>query len=337
MEMHVNIGLMCSVLVLAYGFDFINGFHDAANSIATIVTTGVLTPKQAVLWAAFFNFIAFLFFRLMVAQSIGSDLIVGNLVDTTLIFVALISAIAWGLLTWYLGIPSSSSHAIMGGLAGAAIVKGGFGVLILSGFNKVLLGIFVSPLLGLFTSYCFIKLTQRWSSKQAKASTTGWFAKWQLLSSACLSLAHGGNDAQKTMGIIAMLLFANGWLHGSFYVPWWVIISCNLMISLGTLAGGWRIVKTMGTQITTLNTYLGCAAELSAASVIALSTQYGIPISTTQTVTGAITGTGIASQNHAINWRLLLQIAMIWMITLPATALLSGCLLWLLQAAQAWR
>ena len=314
------------VIVTAFAFDFINGFHDAANSIATIVTTGVLTPKQAVVWAAFFNFIAFLFFHLSVAQTIGSGLIDPHLISPSFIFAALIGAIFWNLATWYYGIPSSSSHALIGGLAGAAVAKGGFAALQLTGFIKVGLGIFLSPLLGIIIGYLFVGLLNRLTNHTSKKKIDGFFRYGQLLSSALLSLTHGGNDAQKTMGIIAILLFSTSWIQGPFYVPFWVVISCQAVISLGTLAGGWRIVHTMGTQITQLNTLKGCAAETGAALTIFAATEFGVPVSTTQTVTGAIAGVGLSTGIKGAHWRMLKRIFLSWLLTIPAAGMVAAAI-----------
>lgn len=315
------------VILLAYAFDFINGFHDAANSIATIVATGVLTPNQAVIWAAFFNFIAFLVFSLMVAQTIGKGLIDVNVVTPELIFSALVGAIIWNLFTWYFGIPSSSSHALIGGLAGAALIKGGFAVLIPAGFIKVALGIFISPLLGITTgltfSYIFSQLLRRYTEEQLSKVFKG----FQLASSALLSLTHGGNDAQKTMGIIAVLLFSASWLDGQFYIPNWVVLSCYSMISLGTLAGGWRIVHTMGHKITHLNTLKGCAAECGAATVIFAATEVGVPVSTTHTVTGSIAGVGLVAGLGAIQWQVFKRIFISWLLTIPAAGMVAGLIM----------
>ncbi len=315
-----------SVIFIAYVFDFINGFHDAANSIATIVTTGVLTPRQAVLWAAFFNLIAFIFFNLMVAKTIGSGLIDTSIIDTKLIFAALIGAISWNLLTWYFGLPSSSSHAIIGGLAGAAIARGGLTTLKLSGFIKVAIGIFITPAVGLLMGLLFTYALTHLVRHKSEHSLKRWFKGLQLTSSALLSLTHGSNDAQKTMGIIAVLLFSNEWLDGAFYVPFWVIISCQLVISLGTLAGGWRVVHTMGTKITTLNSLRGCTAETSAAAIIFAATEFGVPVSTTQTVTGAIAGTGLVRGLGGTHWPIMRLILLSWLFTIPATGLVAGAI-----------
>lgn len=318
--------ILC-VVFIAYIFDFINGFHDAANAIATIVVTGVLTPRQAVLWAAFFNFIAFMFFNLMVAQTVGHGLIDEHLINSQLIFSALIGAILWNLLTWYFGLPSSSSHALIGGLAGAAVVRGGLTSLKMAGFTKVAFGLFIAPLIalsiGLILSYLFRYLLR---NKQEQL-TNRLFSGLQLASSALLSITHGANDAQKTMGIIASLLFSAAWFKGAFYVPTWVVITCQATISLGTLAGGWRIVRTMGTKITHLNTMRGCAAETGAAAIIFASTIYGVPVSTTQTVTGAIAGVGLVNGMQGTHWPILKLIFLSWLLTIPATALIAGSIM----------
>ena len=315
------------VLFTAFVFEFINGFHDAANAIATIVTTGVLTPRQAVLWAAFFNFIAFLIFNLMVAKTIGDGLIDTRLVNAQFILAALVGAIFWNLVTWYYGLPSSSSHALIGGLAGAAIAKGGFSSLKLSGFAKVAAGIFLSPALGLIIgflfTFCLTKLLKKYSEERLNKLFKG----FQLASSALLSLTHGGNDAQKTMGIITVLLFSASWLEGAFYVPFWVVISCHAVISLGTLAGGWRIVNTMGTKITELNTLKGCAAESGAALTIFVATECGVPVSTTHTVTGAIAGVGLINGIYGAHWKVLRRIFFAWLLTIPAAALVSAAII----------
>ena len=315
------------VIFTAFVFDFINGFHDAANSIATIVTTGVLTPRQAVLWAAFFNFIAFLIFNLMVAKTIGSGLIDTHLIDAPFILAALVGAIFWNLLTWYYGLPSSSSHALIGGLAGAAITKGGFSSLKIAGFTKVAAGIFISPILGLLIGFLLTYgLTQLLKHKtQVQLNTL--FKGFQLTSSALLSLTHGSNDAQKTMGIITVLLLSESWVNGPFYVPFWVIISCQAVISLGTLAGGWRIIQTMGTKITTLNTMKGCAAETGAALTIFVATEFGVPVSTTHTVTGAIAGVGLTAGVHGTHWKVLRRIFFSWLLTIPAAALVASAVM----------
>jgi PiT family inorganic phosphate transporter len=320
--MDMNTMFILFVILLAYFFDFINGFHDAANAIATIVTTGVLTPIQAVCWAAFFNFIAFIVFNLMVAKTIGAGLIDVNLVDPSFIFATLLAAISWNLITWYFAMPSSSSHALIGGLAGAALVKGGLGSLQYAGFIKVIIGILVAPLIGMIIGWFINYLLMQ--TRNIKRPLTSLFKGLQLTSSAFLSLAHGGNDAQKTMGIIAILLFSSGWIGTTFYVPFWVVISCHCVISLGTLVGGWRIVHTMGTKITTINTMDGTAAETGAAIIIFAATQGGIPVSTTHTVTGAITGVGLMKGTSHVNWLTIKQIFLSWCLTIPMSGLLSA-------------
>lgn len=312
------------VLFLAFLFDFINGFHDAANSIATIVSTGVLSPRQAVLWAAFFNFIAFMIFNLVVAKTIGNGLIDTSLVEPQFILAALLGAIFWNLITWYYGIPSSSSHALIGGLAGATIAKGGFSALNLMGFAKVGTGIIFSPMLGLIIGLLFSHCINKLLPHYGRQRLTKYFKGLQLLSSALLSLTHGGNDAQKTMGIIAVLLFSVAWIDGPFHVPFWVVVSCHAVISLGTLLGGWRIVETLGKKITHLNPMKGCAAETGAAFTIFVATELGVPVSTTHTVTGAITGSGFMSGVH---WPILRRIFISWILTIPAAGLVSAAII----------
>jgi len=317
------------VILLAFVFDFINGFHDASNSIATIVATGVLTPRQAVIWAAFFNFIAFLFFKLSVANTIGTGLINPELVDSTLICAALIGAIIWNLITWYYGLPSSSSHALIGGLAGAALAKGGLAALKFSAFTKIIIAIILSPLLGILLGLLIATLINKLTHNYSEATKYKWFKTLQLFSSAMLSLAHGGNDAQKTMGIIAVLLYSANWLGEVFYVPFWVVIGCHLVMGLGTLAGGWRIVHTLGKKITHLNYMNGCAAETSAAIIISTATNLGIPISTTHTVTGTIAGVGVAGNINNTNWSILYRIFSTWVLTIPSSALIAASIIYL--------
>ncbi len=311
------------VIALAFVFDFINGFHDAANSVATIVSTGVLKPLTAVAWAAFFNFIAFLFFQLKVAGTIGTGLITPTIVDPYFIFAALSGAITWNLLTWYFGLPSSSSHALVGGLVGAAIAKGGMATLNYPGLTKVIVSIVLSPLLGCLLGFLLVSLV-KWLTRNIKESSVNhWFGRIQFASAALLSLGHGGNDAQKTMGVIAVLLFSSHLLDGHFYVPIWVMISCNLVMALGTLMGGWRIVNTLGSKITKLNPMLGSCAETGAAATLFLATNLGIPVSTTHTITGAITGVGIKS----VQWATIRRIMWAWFLTLPAAGLIAAGLI----------
>lgn len=318
------------VLLTAYIFDFVNGFHDAANSIATIVTTKVLTPIQAVLWASLFNFIAFLFFKMAVAQTIGTELVTTSIVDIYLIFSALVSAILWGLITWFYGMPSSSSQALIGGLAGAAIFKGGWVTLKWAGLYKIFIGILITPILGLTASVLVMFVINRLLRIRNTKTNQKLFKTLQLFSSACLSITHGTNDAQKTMGIITLLLFSSSWLQGDFYVPWWVTITCHLALALGTLSGGWRIVRTMGTQITHLNPVRGCAAETGAALAIMTASVFGVPVSTTQTVAGSIAGVGVFHSARQLNWSTIRRMVLSWLFTIPATASVAAGIMWLL-------
>lgn len=321
--MATSLSFILFVVALAFIFDFINGFHDAANSIATIVATGLLKPLTAVIWAAFFNFIAFLFFKLQVASTIGTGLIEPFIVDPYLIFAAISGAIFWNLVTWYFGLPSSSSHALIGGLIGAALVKGGVASLHFSGINKVVIAIVLSPVLGLLLGWLFMvvaeKITKNWPSQTIKR----WFSYIQLASAAMLSLGHGGNDAQKTMGIIAVLLFSAHLLNGHFYVPLWVVISCNLVMGLGTLAGGWRIIHTLGHKITPLTRLGGSCAQTGAAITLFVATDLGIPVSTTHTITGAITGVGI----HNVQWSVIRRIVWAWLLTMPAAGIIAALIM----------
>lgn len=309
------------VIFLAFIFEFTNGFHDAANSIATIVATKVLSPLQAVIWAAFFNCVAFLFFKLSVATTIGNGLVNPEIVNPHLIFAAMISAISWNLLTWYYGLPSSSSHALIGGIVGAAICKGGIYSLQFSGFTKIMVGMLLSPLLGILAGLCLATLITR----LVKNPSNKWFKILQLASSAMLSLSHGGNDAQKTMGIISLLLLSSFSPGQEFHIPSWVVLSCYAVMGLGTLAGGWRIVHTMGQKITTLTPVLGSAAEAGATIVIFIATGLGAPVSTTHTVTGSIAGVGM-SQGFT-SWSTMYKIFLAWLITIPATGLIAAAIM----------
>lgn len=322
--MEIHFAFVLFIILLALVFDFTNGFHDAGNSIATIVATKVLTPLQAVIWAAFFNFIAFLFFKLSVANTIGSGLIHVDYVSPYLIFSAVVSAIIWNILTWYYGLPSSSSHALIGGLAGAALGKGGIHALILSGFTKVIVAIILSPLIGMLIGFILTVIVNKLTRNNTAAINHRWFKHIQLVSSAALSLTHGGNDAQKTMGIIAILLYSNAMLGDHFYIPFWVVISCQAVIALGTLFGGWRIVHTMGKKIVQLNTLRGTCAEAGAAIVIFAATDFGVPISTTQTVTGSIAGVGLSKSFFGVHWPTMNKIFLTWIVTIPVTALISA-------------
>ncbi len=318
------------IVLIAYVFDFINGFHDAANSIATIVTTRVLTPRQAVIWAALFNFVGVIFFNQTVAETIGHQLIVSSSLQPNVIVAALLAAIFWGLLTWYYGLPTSLSQSLIGGLVGAAMMRHGVASIQLMGLGKVLLGIFISPLIGLLFGSTLIFILNRKCRDYNPWHVNQFFKGLQLVSSACLSVAHGANDAQKTMALITVLLYAAGELHGSFHVPLWVAISCNGVMALGTLVGGWRIVKTLGTRITHLNTMRGCGAETGAAAAILLATTYGIPVSTTQTVTGSIAGVGLVNGISGARWPMLRLIFLSWLVTVPFSALVGGLVAWFL-------
>jgi PiT family inorganic phosphate transporter len=311
------------IIFVALVFDFTNGMHDAANSISTIVSTRVLSPRQAVLWAAFFNFVAFLVFKTTVAETIGKGMIDIRTVNATVIFAGLIGAISWNFITWYFGIPSSSSHALIGAYAGAAIAKSGFGVIIGSGWIKTLLFLVLAPSIGLALGF-ILKIASTWMLyKQNPAGVNKWSRITQLFSAALYSLGHGGNDAQKTMGVIASLLFTGGLIH-EFKVPLWVVLCAYTAISLGTFSGGWRIVKTMGQKITKLTPVDGSCAEISAACSIFLATHLGVPVSTTHVITGAISGVGSAIRVSAVRWGVTFRIVWAWILTIPASALLGG-------------
>jgi PiT family inorganic phosphate transporter len=319
----VTLSFIILVIFLALVFDYTNGMHDAANSISTIVSTRVLSPRQAVLWAAFFNFVAFLIFGTTVATTIGKGMIDIKTVTTTVILAGVAGAIFWNLLTWYFGLPSSSSHALIGGYAGAAIVKSGFGVILASGWYKTLMFIVLAPTIGLCLGFLLKIMTMWMIYKQSPVVVNKWARVLQLFSAALYSLGHGGNDAQKTMGIITSLLFAGGLIQ-EFKVPLWVVLSAHAAIGLGTLSGGWRIVKTMGQKITKLEPIDGVCAETSAAFSIFLATHLGIPVSTTHVITGAISGVGSATRFSAVRWGVTIRIVWAWIFTIPAAALLAG-------------
>lgn len=325
--------LLVSVTIcLALFFDFLNGFHDAANSIAAIVSTRVLKPHWAVLWAAFFNFIAFLFFGVHVATTIGTGLVDPHVITTQIIFSALIGAIIWNILTWYYGLPSSSSHALIGGLLGAAIARAGMHPLEWLGITKVLAAIVISPLLGMLMGMVLMLLTARIFFYSAPHRIEGWFRRLQFLSSAFISLGHGSNDAQKTMGIIAILLYSAGLLGDKFYVPIQVVILCNFVIALGTFFGGWRIVKTMGMKITKLKPVSGFCSDTASAFTLALATYLGIPVSTTHTVTGAIIGVGSSLNGFSsVRWGVAKNIVWAWVLTIPASGLVAAAIWYLIQ------
>lgn len=316
--------LLIILIAVALIFDFLNGLHDAANSIATVVSTRVLSPHIAVMWAAFFNFIAFLFFGLHVAQTIGTGLISAEVVDWRVVFGALMGAITWNLVTWWGGIPSSSSHALIGGLIGAGTAKGGISAIVWSGVLKTVGAIALSPLLGFMLALLLV-LTVSWIFvRSTPFAVDKTFRVLQLGSAALYSLGHGGNDAQKTMGIIAGLLYAEGHLGSEFYVPLWVVLSCQTAMALGTYLGGWRIVRTMGSRITRLNPMQGFCAEMGGAVTLFLATWLGIPVSTTHTITGAIIGVGAARKVSAVRWNIAGSIVIAWIITLPMAALIGA-------------
>lgn len=319
-----SIGFVIFLVVVALVFDFINGFHDSANSISTVVSTRVLSPKYAVLWAAFFNFAAVFFVGTGVAHTVGQGIIHLDIVDNLLVFSALGGAIIWNLVTWYYGLPSSSSHALIGGLIGAAVSKAGPGTLVWSGITKATIFIIVSPAIGMALGFIFMVLSLNLNHHSNMAKSDKLFRKLQLCSAAVYSLGHGMNDAQKTMGIIAMALFSKGLLGDTFYIPIWVIIVCYTVISLGTMSGGWRIVKTMGTRITKLRPIGGFSAETAAACSIIGATIAGIPVSTTHTITGAIVGVGSTKRLSAVRWGVAGNIVWAWVLTIPVSALISA-------------
>lgn len=324
MEATLAFPLLVGLIGVALFFDFLNGLHDAANSIATIVSTRVLRPQYAVFWAAFFNFIAFLFFGLHVAETIGKGIIDPAIITPPVIFAALMGAIIWNIVTWIFGIPSSSSHALVGGLVGAGVAKTGVSAIVFSGVFKTVLAIFMSPMIG-FLLALFLVLVVTWLFvRQTPFAVDKSFRILQFVSASMYSLGHGGNDAQKTMGIIAVLLYSQGYLGSTFQVPLWVVISCQTAMALGTLFGGWRIVHTMGSKITKLNPMQGFCAETGGALTLFGATWLGIPVSTTHTITGAIVGVGAAKRVSAVRWGLASNILIAWIITLPSAALISA-------------
>jgi PiT family inorganic phosphate transporter len=316
--------ILILLIVVALAFDFLNGLHDAANSIATIVSTRVLSPRYAVMWAAFFNFIAFLFFGLHVATTVGTGIITPDIIDDRVIFGALMGAISWNLITWWAGIPSSSSHALVGGLVGAGVTKAGFGAVVTSGVLKTSFAIVLSPTIGFFLALILVLIVSWLFVKASPASGDKAFRSLQFVSASLYSLGHGGNDAQKTMGIIAVLLFSHGMLGPEFHVPLWVVLACQAAMGLGTLFGGWRIVHTMGSRITRLTPMQGFCAETGGAITLFGATWLGIPVSTTQTITGAIIGVGSARRVSAVRWSVAKDILIAWVLTIPAAALLAS-------------
>ncbi len=324
MDAALSFSLLASLIAVALFFDFLNGLHDAANSIATIVSTRVLRPQYAVLWAAFFNFIAFLFFGLHVAETLGTGIIDPAIVTPRLIFAALMGAIVWNIVTWIFGIPSSSSHALVGGLVGAGLVRTGFDAIVWTGLLKTVGAIFMSPMIGFFLALLLVLVVSWIFVRQTPFAVDRTFRGLQFVSASLYSLGHGGNDAQKTMGIIAVLLFSQGYLGTEFSVPFWVVIACQSAMALGTLFGGWRIVHTMGSKITRLNPMQGFCAETGGAITLFAATWLGIPVSTTHTITGAIIGVGAARRVSAVRWGLASNIVIAWLITMPAAAFIAA-------------
>jgi inorganic phosphate transporter, PiT family len=320
METALSSFALVGLIAVALLFDALNGLHDAANSIATVVSTRVLRPHYAVAWAAFFNFIAFLFFGVHVAQTVGTGIVAAEVVDAAVIFGALMGAIVWNLITWWLGIPSSSSHALIGGLAGAAVTKAGFGAIVWHGLSITAAAIVVSPLLGFFLALLLVLAVSWTFARSTPSGVDNFFRSAQLLSAALYSLGHGGNDAQKTMGIIAVLLYSQGLLGATFHIPFWVVLICQAAMGLGTLVGGWRIVHTMGSRITRLHPVQGFCAEAGGSITLFLATSLGVPVSTTHTITGAIVGVGAARKVAGVRWNVASDVVVAWIVTLPAAA-----------------
>jgi inorganic phosphate transporter, PiT family len=319
------------IVFVALIFDFINGFHDAANSIATVVSTRVLTPLQAVVWAAFFNFVAAFGFGVQVATTVGKGVVHANVIDQWVILAGLVGAIAWDLITWYWGLPTSSSHALIGGFGGAAVAKAGFGSLVAAGLIKIGVFMILAPLIGLVIGFTVMLVTMWTFRNQTPGRVDRVFRRGQLLSAAAYSLGHGTNDAQKTMGIIAVLLFTTGHLGKEFYVPFWVIMAAHAAIALGTMMGGWRIVKTMGMRITKLRPIGGFSAETAGAITLIGTAIGGIPVSTTQTISGSIMGVGAMQRLSAVRWGVAGRIVWAWILTIPASAVVSAATWYLLK------
>lgn len=337
MDASLAFPVLVGLIAVALAFDFLNGLHDAANSIATIVSTRVLRPQYAVFWAAFFNFIAFLVFGLHVANTIGTGIIEPDIIDNHVIFAALVGAIAWNLITWALGIPSSSSHALIGGLLGAGVAKAGFAAAVWSGLSMALLAIVLSPFVGFLLALVLVAVVSWLSVRSTPFAVDRAFRILQFVSASLYSLGHGGNDAQKTMGIIAVLLYSNGQLGSEFSVPFWVVLACQSAMALGTLMGGWRIVRTMGLRITRLTPMQGFCAETGGAATLFMATFLGVPVSTTHTITGAIVGVGAARRASAVRWNVASSIVYAWIITIPASALVAALAYWASSAIAALR
>ena len=327
----ISLAVVVVLVLVALAFDFMNGFHDAANAIATITSTRVLKPHQAVLLAAFFNFAALFVFQLKVAATVGKGIIDPSVVDHYVVFGALIGAISWNVITWWYGIPSSSSHALIGGLVGAAVAKAGIESLVAPGLLKTVAFIVISPLLGFLLAAMFLVSASWIFARSTPARVDKWFRRTQLVTCSLYSLGHGGNDAQKTVGIIWMLLIAAGLSGVSQPVPAWVVIACYVTIALGTAFGGWRIVKTMGQRITKLRPYNAVCAEMAGSTTLFLATALGIPVSTTHTITGAIVGVGAAQQVSAVRWGVAGNLVLAWVLTIPCTAFIAAVAWWLGQ------
>jgi inorganic phosphate transporter, PiT family len=324
MTAELSLPLLIGLIAVALAFDFLNGLHDTANSIATLVSTRMLRPRYAVVWAAFFNFVAFLVFGVHVARTVGVGIVSADVIDPHVIFGALMGAIFWNLITWWAGIPSSSSHALIGGLVGAALVKAGLSSIVWPGL--VITGAFIvlSPLFGFLLALALI-LAVSWAFVRANPRSVEPTFQWlQFAAASLISLGHGGNDAQKTMGIIAVLLFSQGYLGGNFYVPFWVVLICQATIALGTLVGGWRIVHTVGSKITRMTPVQGCCASTAGAIMLFAATFLGIPVSTTHTVTGSVVGVGAARKVSAVRWNVASNIVATWVVTLPASGLMAA-------------
>ena len=328
MGLEMSLGVLVFLVALALAFDFMNGLHDAANSIATVVSTGVLKPQHAVAFAAFFNFLAIVVFQLKVAATVGKGIVDPAIVDHYVIFGALVGAISWNAITWFFGLPSSSSHALIGGLIGAAVAKIGFSSLVASGIGKTVAFIFISPVVGFILGGLLLVVVSWFFRRTAPVRIDRWFRRLQLASAAAYSLGHGGNDAQKTIGIIWMLLIAAGSLGADDPVPFWVIGSCYLAIAMGTFFGGWRIVKTMGQRITKLQPVHGFCAETGGAIMLFAATGMGIPVSTTHTITGAIVGVGSTRRVSAVRWGVAGNIVWAWIFTIPASAFIAAISWW---------
>jgi PiT family inorganic phosphate transporter len=332
--MDTNLLAVATLIVVALVFDYINGFHDAANSIATVVSTRVLTPGKAVIWAAFFNFVAAFTFGTAVAKTVGSGLVDISIVTFAVIFAGLVGAIVWDLITWYYGLPTSSSHALIGGYAGAAVTKAGWGSIIVSGWTKTLIFIVLAPLIGMALGFLLMVVILWAFSRTSPGRVDHWFRRLQLVSAAAYSLGHGGNDAQKTMGIIAGALFAGGYIP-TFRIDLWVILTAHAAIALGTLSGGWRIIHTMGSRITKLQPVGGFAAETAGAISLFTATHLGVPVSTTHTITGAIIGVGSIRRLSAVRWGIAGRIVWAWILTIPASAAIASVTYWLVAHAVA--